>query len=106
MVDFMAVANGQSAALAAAFEAAALSDRRIAEELAGLGGRARADARAATAMVAARGGVSSGRPLDEVGDELWFVMRPPHYLQLVHEAGWTPARYRDWLLRSTRALLL
>ena len=106
MVDFLATANAQSAALAAAFEAAALSDPKIDDVLRELGQRARADARAATRLVAARGGVSSGRPLDEVGDELWFVMRPPHYLALVGQAGWTFEQYRDWLARSAAALLL
>jgi len=106
IVDFLASANAQSAALAAAFEAAALSDPKIDEVLRGLGKRARNDARAATRLIASRGGVSSGRPLDEVGDELWFVMRPPHYLALVEHAGWTFEQYRGWLARSAEALLL
>jgi len=54
----------------------------------GLGERARSDARAATSVVAALGGVSSGRPVEQVGDELWFVMKPTHYLAW-REAGWT-----------------
>src|SRR6478752_5270875 len=44
IVDFLASANAQSAALAAAFEAAALSDPKIDEVLRGLGKRARNDA--------------------------------------------------------------
>ena len=106
MVDFLASANAQSAALAAAFEAAALSDPTIDEVLKGLGERARADARSATRLVADRGGVTSGRPLDEVADELWFLMRPPHYLTLIRQAGWTFEQYHAWLTRSATALLL
>jgi AcrR family transcriptional regulator len=106
MVDFLASANATSAALAAAFEAAALSDPKIDEVLKGLTERAREDARAATRLVAARGGVSSGRSLDEVGDELWFLARPPHYLTLVQQAGWSFEHYHAWLSRSVRSLLL
>jgi len=89
MVDFMVPANIESAALAASIEAAARSDPRIAEVLAGLGERARADARTAIALLAAQGAVTSGRPIAEVGDELWFVMKQTHYLALVEEAGWS-----------------
>jgi AcrR family transcriptional regulator len=106
MADFLASANAQSAALAAAFEAAALSDPKIDVVLRELGDRARADARAATSLLKARGGVPSGRPIDEVGDELWFIARPPHYLALVEHAGWTFEQYRAWLTRSAQALLL
>jgi hypothetical protein len=49
--------------------------------------------------------VSSGRPLDEVGDELWFLARPMHYVSLVQQAGWSFERYHAWLARSATALL-
>ena len=106
LVDFMVPANVASADLAAAFEAAALSDPRIAETRRGLGERARADARAGVAVVASLGGVTSGRPLAEVADELWFVVRSSHYLNLVREAGWSLDQYRAWMLRTVEALLL
>ena len=106
MVGFMAGANINSAALAMAFEAAALSDPKIAQALRDLGARARADARAAAALAKSIGGVSSGRSTEDVGDELWFVMRPPHFLQFTEILGWTAEQYRAWLLRSVQALLL
>ncbi len=106
LVDFMVPANARSAALAAAFEAAALSDPRIATVRRELGERARTDTRTGVALIASLGGLSSGRPVDEVGDELWFVLAAPHYRSLVHQAGWTPAQYRAWLARTLRALLL
>ena len=59
LVDFMVPANVASADLAAAFEAAALSDPRIAETRRGLGERARANTRAGVAVVASLGGVTS-----------------------------------------------
>ncbi|MET0865477.1 MAG: TetR/AcrR family transcriptional regulator [Nakamurella sp.] len=106
VVGFMAAANEQSAALAAAFEAAALSDPKIDQELRNLGARARADARTAAALARKIGGVSSGRSIDEIGDELWFVMRPPHFLHLSRILGWTTEQYQAWLLRAVEALLL
>ncbi|MET0966502.1 MAG: TetR/AcrR family transcriptional regulator [Nakamurella sp.] len=106
MVGFMAGANMHSAALATAFEAAAMSDPKIAQALRELGGRARADARDAVAFAKSIGGVTSGRSIDEVGDELWFVMRPPHFLQLSQILGWTAERYQAWLLRAVQELLL
>ena len=106
LVDFMVPANARSAALAAAFEAAALSDPRIATVRRELGERARTDTRTGVALIASLGGLSSGRPVDEVGDELWFVLRATHYLSLVQEAGWEPEQYRAWLTRTLRTLLL
>lgn len=106
LVDFMVPANAASADLGAALEAAARSDPKIAEAAAGLRLRAITDSRAGAAFVASLGGVPSGRPLDEVGDELWFLVRSSHYLDLVRGAGWSVAQYRAWLLRSISALLL
>jgi AcrR family transcriptional regulator len=105
LVDFMTEANARSAALAAAFDAAALSDPRIAQARTALGVRARADSRKGVEMIASRGGVRCGRPIDEVADELWFVLKAPHYLSLVGEAGWTHEQYRAWLDRTLRRLL-
>lgn len=106
LVDFMVPANAVSADLGAAFEAAALSDPKIAESLTALRERALADSRAGAAFVASIGGVSSGRPSDEVGEELWFLVRSAHYLDLVRGAGWSLEKYRAWLLRSVETLLL
>jgi len=106
MVGFMVGPMIQSSALATAFEAAAMSDPKIAQALRELGARARADARDAVAFAKSIGGVSSGRSTDEVSDELWFVMRPPHFLQLNQILGWTAEQYQAWLLRSVLALLL
>ena len=106
LVDFMVPANVASAELGAAYEAAARSDPRIAGSLSGLRERALADSRAGAAFVASIGGVSSGRPVDEVGEELWFVVRSSHYLDLVRGAGWTIDQYRSWLIRSVETLLL
>ncbi len=105
LVEFMAVANARSAALAAAFDAAALSDPVIAAARRALGERARADCRTGVAMIASRGGLASGRGIDEVADELWFLVKAPHYLSLVGEAGWTPGQYRQWLGRTLHGLL-
>ena len=106
LVEFMVPANVASADLGAAYEAAARSDPLIAESLAGLRERALADSRAGAALVASIGGISSGRPADEVGEELWFVVRSAHYLDLVRGAGWTIDQYRAWLTRGVETLLL
>jgi len=106
MVGFMVGPMIQSSALATAIEAAALSDPKIAQPLRELGAHARSDARDAVVFAKSIGGVSSGRSIDDVSDELWFVMRPPHFLQLSQILGWTTEQYQAWLLRSVQALLL
>lgn len=60
--------NARSAALAAAFEAAALSDPRSATVRRELGERARADTTTGVTLIVSLGGLSSGRPVGEVGE--------------------------------------
>ena len=45
-------------------------------------------------------------PLEEAADVIWATNSPELYLLLVHQRGWAPERYRDWLLASWQRLLL
>ncbi|MCU1344626.1 MAG: hypothetical protein JWL70_892 [Acidimicrobiia bacterium] len=106
IVDFMTSAHVRSGRVAAALDAAALSDPTVAVARAGLGERARADARAGVDRLAAADMIRSTRPRKELSEELWFLLRPSHYLMLVEEVGWSERRYKAWLRRSLHALLL
>jgi TetR/AcrR family transcriptional regulator, regulator of autoinduction and epiphytic fitness len=42
----------------------------------------------------------------EAADILWLLIMPSTYHALVVESGWSPERFRDWLLDAFRAQLL
>lgn len=44
--------------------------------------------------------------LDEVADIVWTMNSAEYYAMLVLERGWTPERFRTWLLDAWVRLLL
>jgi hypothetical protein len=105
-VDFFTQSSAESADLSAAFDAAAQSDPKVGEVHRALGERARADAVLGVKFLASLGAVPSPRPRAEIAVELWFLLRPKHYHDLVIEAGWTNKQFKAWLRRQLRRLLL
>jgi AcrR family transcriptional regulator len=43
---------------------------------------------------------------DEVADIIWSMNAPEYYTLLVHDRGWTPRRYADWLVDAWSRVLL
>lgn len=56
--------------------------------------------------VAAAGDLHPDLDVTEAGETLWTVGSPEVYMQFRDDLGWSHERYRSWLIRSTRALLL
>lgn len=85
-------ASGQDAELAALWQEVA--ERRA------------ANMRLFAQDLAATGELRADLTLDEVADVVWSTNAPEHYLLLVHDRGWTPERFEQWLADAWRRLLL
>jgi hypothetical protein len=48
--------------------------------------------------LAESGVLASGRSVEETRDELWALGAVEIYELLVGQRGWSPDRYRDWLV--------
>ncbi len=104
IVRFVADANRRSSRLWAAFLAAASSDEVVAEALAALQQRRRADFQALTTALAERGMVAAGADPERLAEALSFIVSPESFGQLVLESGWSQADYEAWLLRTVTLL--
>jgi len=70
-------------------------------------GRSRlADLTSVVEAVAATGDLHPDLDVTEAAETLWTIGSPEVYVQFHDDLGWTLDRYRSWLIRSTRALLL
>jgi AcrR family transcriptional regulator len=49
------------------------------------------------AEVATAGGLRAGLAVDDVADVVWSMNSPEFYSLVVHERGWPPAKFADWL---------
>ncbi|WP_431218435.1 TetR family transcriptional regulator [Leifsonia xyli] len=109
LVPFIAAANERTSGLWATFTAAARDDEQVGVVLAGLLERRHADHGAMVDLLAERGAASlpslTKKGRRELADALSFVMSPEGFQQLVRESGWTPERYRTWLLTAVRTLI-
>jgi AcrR family transcriptional regulator len=63
-------------------------------------------ARAFVAHLAAIGGLRPGLSAAEAADLCWLAMDPGPYVRLVVERGWSPARFRRWLIAAVSRELL
>ncbi|SDR92399.1 TetR/AcrR family transcriptional regulator [Microterricola viridarii] len=104
IVHFVAEANRRSSRLWAAFLAAASSDSVVAEELAALQQRRRADFHTLVAVLTERGMVAASVPPARLAEALSFLVSPESYGQLVRESGWSQADYEAWLARTITLL--
>jgi AcrR family transcriptional regulator len=57
-------------------------------------------------LVQQKGRLRPGLDRQEAIDVVWTLIEAGHYLQLVHQRGWTPERFQDWLTDTLRAQLL
>jgi AcrR family transcriptional regulator len=56
--------------------------------------------------LAATGELRAGLTLDEVADVLWSMNAAEYYILLVHDRGWSPRRFGQWLAEAWRRLLI
>lgn len=106
LVGFIADANERTSGLWASFLSAATSEPVVAESLAGLLERRRADYRAAIALFDERGMLRSTRDHNELAAALSFLLSPESFEQLVVQSGWTKDSYVAWLVDATDRVVL
>jgi AcrR family transcriptional regulator len=53
-----------------------------------------------------KGRLREGLTARTAADIVWTLIEPGPYHQLVHQRGWTPARFRAWLAETLQAQLL
>jgi AcrR family transcriptional regulator len=59
-----------------------------------------------TDRVMALGELRSDMSPPDAVDTIWLLMDPAVFVRLTRHRGWSPERYRDWIARSIRHLLL
>jgi hypothetical protein len=62
--------------------------------------------RSLTADLLSTGELRPGLSPDEIADILWSMNAAEYYILLVHDRGWTPQRFGQWLAEAWRRLLL
>lgn len=103
-LDGVAQAHRRSAGLARAMAIAGETDAVAAAAMADLDARRRRDLRVASTWLVTRGLLGAG-DIDEVTDELSYLIGPETYAFFVTRSGWSDARYRSWLERALRDVL-
>jgi len=103
-LDGITEAHRRSAGLARAMAIAGETDAVAAAALADLDARRRRGVRAASTWLVARGLLGEA-DLDEVTDELGYLIGPETYAFFVTRSGWSVTRYRSWIERTLRDLL-
>jgi AcrR family transcriptional regulator len=95
----IAEANARGHALWTVLLGAGLSDPVVAEALGAMLERRAADFRSLVTELSRRGLVAASVDTGELAAELSFLLSPESYTQLVAQWGWSPARYRQWLVQ-------
>ena len=90
----------------AAIREAAVGDAACAALRAEISTRRAANMRLFAADLRAPGELRPDLPDDEVADIIWSMNAPEYYTLLVHDRGWTPRRYADWLVDAWSRVLL
>lgn len=105
-LGFIADANRRVAQLWPRLLEAASADDEVGERLAALQANRRKDMDSVIAMLRDRGLCRSERADAELAAELSFLISPESYSQLVLESGWSEPRYRTWLGRAVKRMIL
>jgi AcrR family transcriptional regulator len=104
--SFAAASNARTVRLWLALDRAADEDAGVAAAYRQLLTTMRADTRAAVQILRTRGRMRTDRTPDELADVLWALVLPDLYHRFVVQAGWSPARYEEWLTRTLQDELL
>ena len=95
---FLATVQERLAPLFLVIRGAAESDKDAAGLWAGLGAQKLAGMTMLAEDLAGTGVLAPGRSVEEARDELWALGAIELYELLVGQRGWSPERYRDWLV--------
>ena len=95
---FLATVQARLAPLYLVIRGAAGADQDAADLWAGLGAQRLAGMTMLAEHLAESGVLASGRSMQEARDELWALGAVEVYELLVGQRGWSPDRYRDWLV--------
>jgi AcrR family transcriptional regulator len=95
----VAAVHERTAPFARLIREAAVGDDEIADVLRATRERQRSDVESGVTLVLGR------RPSAAERDGVWAITSPEVYLLLVHESGWTPARYQSWLAETLARVL-
>lgn len=106
MIDFLTHGVAASARLWRAFTSAADADPAIAESLAELVERRRADTRAGIEILGERGMLPDGADREALTDVFVYLVAPEGYSHFVDTSGWSVEAYRAWVLQGFRAFIV
>ena len=95
---FLATVQARLAPLFLVIRGAAGADQDAADLWSGLGAQRLAGMTMLAEHLAESGVLASGRSVEEARDELWALGAVEVYELLVGQRGWSPERYRDWLV--------
>ena len=95
---FLATVQARLVPLFLVIRGAAGADRDAADLWAGLGAQRLAGMTMLAEHLAESGVLAPGRTVAETRDELWALGAVEVYELLVGQRGWSPERYRDWLV--------
>ncbi len=95
---------GRLAPLVAVLQAAGSAEPELAELWQEIADRRAGNMRRLAAQLAATGELAVS--VDRAADVIWATNSPEMYILLVHQRGWTPEAYGQWLLDTWLRLLL
>ena len=96
--EFLAAVQERLTPLLAVIKVAADAEESAAQLWAGLGAQRLAGMTMLAEHLAGAGVLAPGRSVEEARDELWALGAVEVYDLLVGQRGWSPERYRDWLV--------
>ncbi|MFD2474111.1 TetR/AcrR family transcriptional regulator [Amycolatopsis silviterrae] len=105
LVSYVALSNERINALTAAWSEARRADPELAAAYRRRMDDMREAGRAFVTELVARGLVDPGVDPAAIADEFWAASHPTQYDLLVTLAGWSPDRFRAWLLERTVRLI-
>ena len=105
LAGFIAASNARSADLWIAYVEAASTDHVLARAYARRMTEMRHDGRNILVETLRRGWCPAPADPDSTVDAIWVVLHPSQYVLLVRHAGWSPARYRTWMVDNLLTIL-
>lgn len=106
MTGFIVASNERSAGLWSAYVEGANTDPGLAAAYAARMRAMRADGRRVLDLTVGRGLCPLPADPERAVDEVWVVLHPSQYVLLVTHAGWSRARYHEWMLAAVRSVLV